>query len=135
MEKLKPVKILLVISGITAIGIGAALLFAPVAFEASAGIELGEDINLLSELRAPGGTLLVAGVIILLGAFISTLTFLSTVLSSLFYLSYGISRIYGILVDGVPSESLVIATLAELVIGALSLFAFIKLRDYAKFNS
>ena len=103
MEKLKPVKILLVISGITAIGIGAALLFAPVAFEASAGIELGEDINLLSELRAPGGTLLVAGEVILLGAFISTLTILSTVLSSLFYLSYGISRIYGILVDGVPS--------------------------------
>lgn len=67
MEKFKAVKILLFISGIVALAIGVSLLFATVAFEASAGIELGQDINLLSELRAPGGALLVAGIIILLG--------------------------------------------------------------------
>ncbi len=111
MVKLKLVKILLVFSVITAYGIGRSLLFVTIAFEASAGIQMEQDINLLSELRAPGGTLMVVGVIILLGAFVSEITFLSTLLSTLFYLSYGFYHIYAMLVDGIPSESLVLATI------------------------
>lgn len=129
MEKSKSVTALLVVSGITGIGIGGALLFAPVAFEASAGIQLEQNNNLLSELRAPGGTLLVAGVLIMLGAFNSRMTFNSTLLSSLFYLSYGASRVFSMLIDGMPNESLVIATIVEIVIGSLSLFVFINIRN------
>ncbi len=129
MEKSKLVKVLLVVSGITGIGIGGALLFTPVAFEASAGINIGNDINLLSEVRAPGGTLLVAGVLIIIGAFISRMAYTSSLLSSLFYLSYGFSRIFSMVMDGVPSESLVIATIAEIVIGLLSLFVFINFKN------
>ena len=129
MEKSKLVIALLVVSGSIGIGIGAALLFAPVAFEASAGIQLGQNNTLLSELRASGGTLLVAGVLIMYGAFNSRMTFNSIMLSSLFYLSYGLSRIFSMLIDGMPNQSLVIATIVEIVIGVLSLFVFVNLKS------
>ena len=126
MKKNRFVKILLIVSGIIGIGIGFALLFFPVAFEASAGIHLGEDVNLLSETRSPGGVLLVGGVIILLGAFISKLTYTSIQLSSLIYLSYGLSRIVSIIFDGIPNESLIIALAIELLVGLISLFVLIR---------
>lgn len=129
MENSKLVKVLLVIAGMIGIAIGGALLFDPVAFEASAGISLGENINLLSEVRAPGGALLAGGILILLGAFISKLTHTSVVLASLFYLSYGFSRILSMIIDGVPNTSLVMATVIEIIIGILSisvLFNFLK---------
>ena len=47
---------LLALSGLIAIGIGASILIAPAWFHASNGIELGTDANLLSEVRAPGGS-------------------------------------------------------------------------------
>jgi hypothetical protein len=59
MRKLKLVKGLVVIAGMIGVTIGGALLFNPVAFEASAGISLEENINMLSEVRAPGGALFV----------------------------------------------------------------------------
>jgi hypothetical protein len=40
-------------SGATALGIGAFILAAPRTFYASYGISLGDDVDLLSELRAP----------------------------------------------------------------------------------
>lgn len=129
MEKSKLVKALLFVLGITGVGIGGALLFVPVAFEASAGIHLEQDVNLLSELRAPGGTLLITGILIMLGAFNPRMAFISILLSTLFYLSYGASRVFSILVDGIPNDSLVIATIIEIVIGSLSLFVFINLRN------
>ncbi len=132
MNKFKFTKILLFLSGLIGISIGGALLFAPVAFEASAGIDLGDDINLLSEIRAPGGTLLIAGVIIMLGSFLDKITYFSLAISSLFYLSYGLSRIISIFLDGMPNESLVIATLVEIVIGLISVICLYrtKQKDY-----
>lgn len=126
------VKTLLIISGIIGMGVGYALLFFPVAFEASAGITLGKDVNLLSEIRTPGGLLLAGGAIIFFGAFYSKLTYQSMLLSSLIYLSYGLARLVGIIMDGFPSESLMIAMIAELVIGLLSLFVSIRLSKQRK---
>ena len=117
---------LLVMSGATSIGIGAALLFAPIAFEASVGIDLGEDINLLSEIKAPGGLLLSGGVVMILGVFRTQLTKVSLWLSSLLYLSYGLSRILSIISDGLPHKSLIAATFVEMVIGLLSLVVLIR---------
>jgi hypothetical protein len=121
MEKSKLVKALLIVAGLSGIAVGGALLFQPVAFEASAGIHLGEDVNMLSEVRAPGGALLAGGVVIFLGAFIPTLTYTSVLLGTLFFLSYGLSRTFSMIVDGVPTTSLVMATVAEVVIGVLSI--------------
>ncbi|MFY0598570.1 MAG: DUF4345 domain-containing protein [Cyclobacteriaceae bacterium] len=125
MEKSKLVKALLVVSGMIGMGIGGALLFAPVAFEASVGVSLGRDINLLSELRAPGGMIVIAGVLIMLGVFISRMTPISVFLSCLFYLSFGLSRVVGMILDGIPNQSILTSAIIEMVIGLLSLLVLV----------
>ena len=128
MKNSKVLEILLIISGLIGTGIGGALLFTPVAFQASAGIELGDNISLLSEIRAPGGALLTSGILMILGAFVANLTFTSTVICTVIYLSYGISRILSMIIDGMPGEGLVIATAVEIVIGLVGVFALLKYR-------
>lgn len=128
MQNLKIIKTVIFISGLTAAGIGLALLFFPVAFQSTSGIILGDNVNLLSETRAPGGLLFSSGLLILLGTFIPRLTFTAIVLSTLIYLSYGISRIFSMVIDGIPSESLVIATVLEIIIGLAAVYALLKYR-------
>lgn len=129
------IKTLLIISGITGIGIGCSLLFFPVAFEASAGIHVGDNVSLLSEIRAPGGVLITGGVIIVSGVFVSTLTHTSLLISTLIYLSYGISRIIGVIADGFPHKALLIALFVELLVGLISLFVFIRFNRKRRKNA
>lgn len=110
---------LLLLSGLLAIAIGGSILFNPIGFHASSGLSLPADTNLLSELRAPGGALLSSGLIIGLGAWFRSLEVTAILLSALVYLSYGLSRIFSMYVDGMPAENLLIATFVELAIGAL----------------
>lgn len=119
----KSTSILLFFAGVTGIGVGAAQLFIPVTFEASAGITLGENSSLLSEIRAAGGTLLTAGIVILCGAFSNILRYRSLLFSTVFYLSYGLSRLLSWSLDGPPAVYLQIATAAELILGVLSAIA------------
>lgn len=99
------------------------LLFSPIVFQALSGIALANDPSVLSETRAPGGALLVSGFIMIMGAFIGSWTSPGLQLSSLLYLSYGLSRLVSMALDGMPHEALIQATVAELIIGALSLTA------------
>jgi len=119
--KTKTITVFLFLSGVTGIYIGFSLLFTPIEFEASAGIPVVNNVNLLSEIRSSGGILLAAGFIIALGAFRPEITRTALIISSLFYLGYGISRSVAILFDGAPDTSLIAVTLAELIIGAISL--------------
>ncbi len=128
MKKFKIIRIGLAVFGSIAAGIGGALLLAPVAFEASAGVVLAQDVGLLNEFRAFGGMLLVSGIIILSGAIIPKLIYISVLWSCLVYSSIGLSRLLGITIDGAPGESLVSAMLIELVIGLISLGILFKLR-------
>ena len=121
-------KTILIISGLIASGVGAAILFSPVAFYASYGIEPGGNINLLNEIRAPGGALLASGILITSGAFVDKLAFTAVVISTLLYLSYGLSRVMSIVIDGMPAEGLVQAAVLEIVIGLACIFALVKFR-------
>ncbi len=114
------------VSGIIAIGFGAAILFAPEAFYATYGIKLGNDASQLNEIRASGGALLGIGLVIVSGAIFSKLTFASLIVSSAVYLSYGLSRLLSIGLDGSPDSGLVAAAALELAIGAISLFALFR---------
>ncbi|HEY9081077.1 DUF4345 domain-containing protein [Magnetovibrio sp.] len=134
MNKSIATKTFLAISGIILIGIGGALLFAPEAFQASSGIDLGGNINLLSETRATGGLLFSAGFVVVLGAFKTAMAQASVVLSSLIYLSYGASRILSMVMDGVPDHSLVAATGAEIILGTLGLLVFLISKETKSFR-
>ena len=83
MQPTKTLRSLLVISGLIAIGLGASILFAPTQFHASHGIELGTDASSLSEVRAPGGALLVLGFLMLIGVIVRSFTLASTSIAAL----------------------------------------------------
>ena len=132
MKNSKVLKSILIISGLIASAIGAAILFSPVTFYAAYSIELGRDVSLLNEIRAPGSALLASGVLIISGAFVDKLAFTAAVISSLLFLSYGLSRVMSIAIDGMPVEGLVQAAALEIVIGLACIFALAKCREKQK---
>ena len=132
MKNSNVVKTVLIFSGLILFGIGGTIVFNPVAFYATYGIELAGNISLFNEIRAPGGALLVSGILIMLGAFVDRLTFTSVVVSTLLYLSYGLSRILSMAIDGMPAVGLVQAAALEIVIGLVCVFVFVKYRENQK---
>lgn len=125
MKKSNTVKAVLIVSGLIASIIGGAILIVPTLFYASYGIELGANINLLNEIRASGGGLLVTGLLILSGAFIAQLTFTSMVVSTMLYLGFGLSRLFSTVIDGIPNEGLVQSAVLEIIIGLICLFILV----------
>jgi hypothetical protein len=119
-------KIALGISGITAFSIGAFIVVAPHAFYASYGVLLGNDADLLSELRAPGAGLAGFGAIMIAGILRSEFTQVSIVVALTVFLGFPAGRVVGLLADGMPSSSIVGALIVELLIAALCLVAFRK---------
>ena len=132
MKNSKVLKTILLISGLIASAMGATILFAPGAFYATYGIELGGNLSLLNEIRASGGTLLASGILIMSGAFVDKLAFTAAVVSTLLYLSYGLSRVMSIGIDGMPVEELVQAAVLEIVIGLACIFALIQYAEKQK---
>ncbi len=130
MRSSKVLKAILLLSGVVPVVVGGAILFAPTAFFAASGIVLSESSSLLSEIRAPGGALVTSGLLVMSGAFVPRLTFTSTVISTVMYLSYAASRILSMVVDGMPTGTLVNATILELVLGLVGLFALTRYRTH-----
>ncbi|MEM1453374.1 MAG: DUF4345 domain-containing protein [Planctomycetota bacterium] len=122
----KTQRILLVVSGLIAAGIGASILATPAQFHATHGIDLAGDPSLLSEVRAPGGALAVLGGMMLIGAFVRSFTTASLAIATAVYLAYGASRLVGFGLDGMPHPGLVQAAVAELVIGAVCAVALVR---------
>jgi len=129
MKNSKVLKVVLFVSGLIAASVGGAILLMPGAFYASNGIDLGGNVSLLNEIRASGGLLLAVGILIISGSFIASLTFTAVVVASLLYLSYGLSRILSLTIDGMPSEGLVQAAALEIAIGVVCLWTFAKYRE------
>lgn len=117
-------KITLGTSGIIALAIGSFILFAPHAFYSSYGIVLGQDPNLLSELRAPGAGLTAFAVIMLLGVVRTAIVPVSVVVALTVYIAFPVGRIVGLAMDGIPSGSVLGALGIEIVIACLLLVAF-----------
>jgi hypothetical protein len=118
----------LFVAGLVAVAIGAAILLAPVAFHWANGIELTENASLLSELRAPGGALVAAGALIILGAFVARLAFTAAAVGALLYLGYGLARVLSIVVDGAPAGGLIVGMAVELALGVACAFILGSLR-------
>ncbi|MEM7471602.1 MAG: DUF4345 domain-containing protein [Pseudomonadota bacterium] len=119
-------KITLWISGLTAVGIGGMITFAPHSFYAGYGIVIGEDPSLLSELRAPGAGLATLGIMMLLGIWRSALAQLAVAATLIVFLAFPAGRLIGLALDGMPSVGIVGALVLEIAIAALCVFAFRK---------
>lgn len=119
-------RVLLGLSGILLLLIGAAVLFQPEGFASANGITLSDSPSMRSEYRAPGGLLLVSAVIVLLGSVRRNLMRISLALAALVYSSYGISRLIAMTTDGMPSAALTQATIIELLLGLTSLIVLLR---------
>lgn len=121
-------RILLGVSGVILLLVGAATLLQPHAFFATEGVMLGNDPGLLSEIRAPGGLLIGFAIAMLLGVFRQTITQTPLMLGAIVYGSFGLSRLLSMVLDGFPSSSLMGATAVELVIGGLCVVSLLRLK-------
>ena len=119
------IRTMLFLSGLIASGIAATILFAPDAFYASYGIEVGSNATLANEMKAPAGALLVAGLLMFVGVFRSKFAIISLATATAVYLSYGLGRVISIAVDGIPHSGMVSAAGIEILIGVVCLSALL----------
>jgi hypothetical protein len=124
-------KLCLGLSGATALVIGVSIALAPHAFFAGYGIALGQDPNLLSELRAPGAGLVALGAIMLAGILRAAMAPISIVTAFAVYLAFPVGRIVGIVMDGMPSAPVLSAMVFEIAIAIVLFVAFGRQRNAA----
>jgi len=117
-------KVTLGMGGVTALAIGTKITLAPHAFYASNGIALEQDPNLLNELRAPGAGLAVFGALMLAGVIRAAMATIALAVALTVYLAFPVGRIVGIVMDGMPSGSVIGALVIEIIIAGLLLAAF-----------
>ena len=127
-NKFPAARIVLLLAGFTAVAIAATIIAAPEAFYASYGISIGQDINLANEMKAPMGLLAAAGMLMLAGAIRADLTVASLAVATAVYLSYGLSRLSSMAIDGLPHNALVAAASFELLLGAACLALLMRAR-------
>ena len=84
---------------------------------------------MINELKAPAGALFVAGILMIVGVFRSQLTVVSQATATVIYLSYGLSRLLSIGIDGMPNSGLVGAAVFEILLGAICLVALLPERN------
>lgn len=124
MRKSNVLKAYLVVSGLLLTFIGGATLAMPVAMKGGSGIEIAGNISVINDVRAASALLLVLALLTITGAFKSKLTFTSSLVSSLLFLSLGLGRVISIVLDGQPVDGLVKATGLELVLGIIGAVLF-----------
>ena len=125
LEKIRTA--LLLVAGVLLILIGTFIIASPADFYASNNIELGTNVSLLNELKAPAGMLLTAGLFMLAAIFVRGIADTATSLAALIYLSYAGSRFVSMAFDGVPATGLVQAAALEGIVG-LACLAVVMIR-------
>ena len=115
---------LLLVAGILLILVSGFILASPAEFYAANRIELGANVNLINELKAPAGLLLAAGLFMIGAIFVRSQADTALWLASLIYLSYAGSRFLSMAFDGLPAAGLVQAAALEGVVGLACLAVF-----------
>ena len=116
----------LALSSLIALGIGAAILFAPSDFYAMSAVTLPNDVNLLNDLRAFGGGLVAVAVFISLGLFYRSLIFPALIAAAIVFAGFGLARIWSITADGLPDATYMWVLVIELVVAAVAAILAVK---------
>ena len=109
------------LTGAGAIGglIGGALMFTPKAFLEMSHVFVDRDPNLMSEITAPSGVLLISAAFLIFGAIKLRFAGPALLIGAVVYGSYGVARLMSLLLHGLPSESLVAAMIVEIAVAVL----------------
>ena len=116
----------LALSSLIALGIGAAILFAPSDFYALSAVTLPSDVNLLNDLRAFGGGLVAVAVFISLGLFYRSLIFPALIAAAIVFAGFGLARIWAITADGLPDATYMWVLVIELAVAAVAAILAVK---------
>lgn len=108
--------------------IGGAVLLSPHAFFATNNIALNNDPNLMSEIRAPGGLLIAAGLMMLAGAVFHKHLLNALRVAAITFSAYGLARCISWVADGAPSSSLMIALTLEMGLGIIAAILLAKIK-------
>ncbi len=122
-------KIILGIGSATFLLAGSFAAFNPLQYVARNGIDIAGQLTLLNDYRGSGAVLIGAGIIMFLGIIHERMRFTSIVVMSVLYTTFALGRIISIIADGLPVEGLVKATVVELIIGLVAIFALIKFKE------
>jgi|SRR5680860_118133 len=126
MKDSRGLKVILIVLGLILVIFGGWRLVDPIGFYAFSGLELPDVAGLLSEVRGAGGIMMVAGLVVGLGAFRHAWSRTSVVLAAVVFVSLGLARLLGIALDGSPGADVIKGMAIELASGGLALFAFFK---------
>lgn len=114
-----PIRLLLHVAGWLLFLIGVTILLDPHAVFASNGIPLSTNPDLLSEIRAPGGLLTAAAIVMVRGALRHDGAHPALLVGMIVYGSYGVARVVAMALDGPPATPLIAVTVLELVVAIL----------------
>jgi len=117
--KVSNTKVYLAISGGLLLVIGLFISFNTAAYLEQFSVATGTNINFFSELRSMGGSLLVFGMVALVGCINKNFEGTALFTTSLIFATYSVFRITAIAIDGVPGNSILIAALIEIVFGLI----------------
>lgn len=118
---------ILMISGVTAIAIGAAKSFLPNAFYDFYETLGMDDPSSLNEMNSTSLTIFVAGVFMVTGAVKSSYLRLAAIVGTIGYLSVAASRMVTIAITELPNANLMQALIFELIFGvALLVLAWLE---------
>ena len=119
-------KIVLGIAAIVAMLVGVFILFDPHSFYQGYDFALGQNPNMLSELRAPAANLFLLGMLMLSGVFLRSLFDTAFIVAIVVFGAFAFGRLVSIVFDGVPSGS---------ILGALAIEAFIAVLLFVAYSS
>lgn len=129
MQNSKALKAILFLCGLIFLIAGSVAMFNPVGFTARNGIDIFGNLSLFNDYRSMGGLILGPGIIILLGVLYHRMAFTSTVVAAVVYSTFSLGRNLSILLDGMPAEGLVRATVVESLLALLAIFALVRFRE------
>lgn len=119
----KLINVLLHVNGWVAALIGIFIVLEPVSMLSPYGLQAELSSSLLSELRAPGGLLIVCGLTIVHSAIIPHFRERGLYLSVMVFGSYAAVRLFSTFLDGIPEIEILGALAIESILCALSLTA------------
>lgn len=129
MQNSKVLKGILFVCGLILILVGGSGLFGPESFTSRNGIDISENLSLFNDYRTFGSLMFGSGLIIMLGVFHSRMAFTSSVVAAVMFTIMTFGRALSIVIDGVPAEGLVRATVVEGILAAVAIFALAKYRE------
>lgn len=118
-------KIYLFLAGGLLILIGSFIGFFPAEYLAQFFDSKEFSLDSRSEMRGMGGSLFILGLFIVGGAYIKRIEETALIISTLIFGAFSMFRIFGIIFDGVPSHSIVIALSIEIVFAVLAMLLLV----------